>query len=387
MAKIGRPGLPESERRRIWEHWKQGKSYSEISRTVGVPPGSVFSILKPRGGIYFPEPKPRPNALTVSEREEISRGIAAGESVRQIARTVGKAASTISREIKKNKGPQSYRAVDAQDRAIRQTRRPQRLKLQKNPVLRNYVSARLERYWSPEQIAGRLRLDYPANTRMHVSHEAVYRAVYLNASRKILPHGIHHCLRRHRPIRHGRHYSTRGQWRSQIKQATPIGQRPDAAETREELGHWEGDLVLGSRTTQVATLVDRASRRVHLLQLADRTAKCVRTQLTDYLRQRPEITMKSLTWDRGMELAEHQDISRDTHIEIFFADPRSPWQRGTNENTNGLVRQYLPKKTTMAEHTQADLDDIAEQLNTRPRKTLGYRTPLEAEQAGVALTS
>ena len=387
MAKIGRPGLPESERRRVWELWRQGRGFSEISRQVGVPPGSVFSILKPRGGIYFPEPKPRKGALSLDEREEISRGIAAGDSVRRIASRLGRAASTVSREVNKNKKVKGYRAVDAHDRALRRARRPQRLKLQKNPVVRNYVAARLRQAWSPEQIAGRLLLDYPDSPRMHISHEAIYRAIYLNSGHNALPHNIHHHLRRHRPLRHSRYYTTRGQWRSQIKNARPISDRPGAADQRAEPGHFEGDLLIGSKSSQIATLVNRCTRETHIVQLADRSAQSVKTQLSRYLTQRPWLRMRTLTWDRGMELAEHQATSGATGVEIFFADPRSPWQRGTNENTNGLLRQYLPKKTSLATYDQTELDDIPHRLNTRPRKTLGYRTPLEATRQGVALTN
>lgn len=386
MAKLGRPGLPETERRRVWELWKQGQSFSQISEAVGVPPGSVFSILRPRGGIWFPEPIAPTGALSLAEREEISWGLAAEHSIRRIAAELGRAPSTISREIRKNKGHKKYRAIDAHDQATRNRARPQRLKLQKNPVLTNYVSARLQKYWSPEQIAGRLRLDYPDNPRMHISHEAIYRSVYLHKVRKILPHNIHRCLRRARPIRHGKHHSTRGQWRSQIKNARSIHERPKEAEDRTVLGHWEGDLIIGGTHSQIATLVDRASRKVELVQLADRSAQHLTTILTQRRIQQPETTVKTLTWDRGMELADHQTITQATGVEIFFADPLSPWQRGTNENTNGLIRQYLPKKTNLSAYSQADLDQIAHELNTRPRKCLGYRTPNEAEHAGVALT-
>jgi len=385
MAKIGRPGLPEAERRRVWQLWKQGHSFTGISETVGVPPGSVFSILRPRGGIWFPEPTPPPGALSLAEREEISRGLAADQSIRTIAAQLGRAPSTISREIAKNKGPKRYRAIDAHDRATRKRSRPQRLKLQKNPVLTNYVSARLQRYWSPEQIAGRLRLDYPSNTRMHISHEAIYRTVYMHKVRKILPHNIHRCLRRNRPLRHGKHYSTRGQWRSQIKNARSIHDRPAEAEDRTVLGHWEGDLIIGGTNSQIATLVDRASRKVELVQLADRSAQHLTTALSQR-RTQHQGAVKTLTWGRGMELADHHTLTQATGVEVFFADPLSPWQRGTNENTNGLIRQYLPKKTNLTKYSQTELDQIARELNTRPRKCLGYRTPLEVEEYGVALT-
>lgn len=350
------------------------------------PPGSVFSILRPRGGIWFPEPAPPAGALSLAEREEISRGLAADKSIRAMAAQLGRAPSTISREVAKNKGPKRYRAIDAHDRATRNRARPQRLKLQKNPVLSNYVSARLQRFWSPEQIAGRLRLDYPDNPRMHISHEAIYRTVYLHKVRKILPHNIHRGLRRNRSIRHGQHHSTRGQWRSQIKNARSIHDRPAEAEDRTVLGHWEGDLIIGGTNSQIATLVDRTSRKVDLVQLADRSAEHLTAALTQRRTQHQKVDVKTLTWDRGMELADHQTITQTTGVEIFFADPLSPWQRGTNENTNGLIRQYLPKKTNLSRYSQSDLDQIAHQLNTRPRKSLGYQTPIEVEQHGVALT-
>lgn len=379
MAKIGRPGLPESERRRVWDLWKAGQGFSAISREVGVPAGSVLSILKPRGGVYFPQPHPRLDALTLLEREEISRGLAAGTSIRTIASRLHRAPSTISREINRNKGRRAYRAVDANDRATRRRARPQRLRLQKNPPLCKYVASRLKRRWSPEQIAGRLRRDYPGNPRMHISHEAIYHAVYTNSSRHTLPEKIHHRLRRHQPIRHGKHYTTHGTWRSQIKGARPIGERPAEAESRTVVGHWEGDLIIGSNTSQVATLVDRASRTVDLVKSASREAIPVAERLSERIgRYDTGSPMKSLTWDRGMELAAHQQITEATGVDVFFADPHSPWQRGTNENTNGLVRQYLPKKTDLGLKSQAELDTIAGEMNNRPRKCLDYQTPTEA---------
>lgn len=387
MGRIGRPGLPEQERRRVWELWKAGKTYSEISRIVGVPPGSIFSILQPRGGIYHPAPTPRTTALALPEREEISRGIASGESLRAIASRLGRAPSTISREIQKNGGIAKYRAISAQHRAARRAKRPQPLKLETDTVLRDYVSEKLEEFWSPEQIAGRLRLEYPDDPTRWISHEAIYRGVYLNSVRRALPKKIHHCLRRRRPLRHSRYHTTSGQWRSQIKQACPISERPEEANQRQEPGHWEGDLIIGSNSSQVATLVDRFTRETILLQLPDRTASSLSTYLTQYLHKHPHLHVVTLTWDRGMEMAEHQHISKATGVDIYFADPQSPWQRGTNENTNGLIRQFLPKKTDLSQHSQNQLNKIAHQLNTRPRKVLGFRTPLEVETQLVALTN
>ena len=380
VAKLGRPGLPDSERRRVWELWKGGQGFSAISREVGVPPGSVFSILKPRGGIYFPCPRPRKSALTLAEREEISRGLAAGMSLRKIAEGLGRAPSTVSREVSRNGGLKSYRAVDSHDRATRLRARPQRLKLQKNPVLRNYVGARLARYWSPEQIAGRLRRDYPNNTRMHISHEAIYHAVYTNSTRNTFSGKVHTCLRRGQPLRHGQSYTTRGTWRSQIKGARPLPERPTEAEDRTVLGHWEGDLIIGSNNSQVATVVDRTSRMVDLVKLPSRRAKVVSGCLSKRIAAYDvNVPMRTLTWDRGMELASHQDLTACTGVEVYFADPHSPWQRGSNENTNGLVRQYLPKKTNLALKSQGELDHIANELNNRPRKCLGFQTPQEVQ--------
>lgn len=370
----------------MWELWKQGVSYSEISRVVGVAPGSVFSILKPRGGIYFPEPKAPAGALSLAEREEISRGIARGESFRSIATRLHRAPSTISREVRNNGGRRKYRALAADHRATRRRRRPQALKLESHPGLRDYVQVRLKKFWSPEQIAGRLRREFPDERGMWISHEAIYRSVYLNSTRQVFSARIHQHLRRRRPLRHGRSHSTSGQWRSQIKHARSITERPCEADDRSEIGHWEGDLLLGSRISQVATLVDRRTRKTVIVKLPDRTAQNTRIHLGRYLKDNPDLDIKTITWDRGMELAEHQELSQATGVDVFFADARSPWQRGTNENTNGLLRQYLPKKTNLASYTQSELDDIADELNNRPRKTLDFQTPLEAVQEVVALT-
>lgn len=283
MAKIGRPGLAEIDRRRVRDLWKQGQPSTKISESLGVAPGSVFSIFRTRGGIWFPKPTSAAIALGLAEREAISRGLAAGRSIRAIASELGRAPSTINREISKNKGRAHYRGIDAHERAYRKRARSQRLKLQKNPVLTNYITARLQRLWSPEQIAGRLRLDYPNNSRMQISHEAIYRTVFLHKVRKILPHNIHHCLRRNRSIRHGRSYFTRGQWRSKVQNARSIHDRPQEANNRTVSGHREGDLIIGDTHSQIATLVDRATRKVDLVQLKDRSATHLTAALTHFL--------------------------------------------------------------------------------------------------------
>lgn len=380
MAKIGRPGLPSDRRQQVWELWKSGASLSEISRTVGSPPGSIFSILLPFGGFYQAPQRRRPGTLTLVEREEISRGLAAGESYRAIGRRLGRPASTISREVAKNKGPRRYRAIDADDRAWRRARRPQKCKLARNPVLRGYVAARLREDWSPEQIAGALRKRHPAGSGMRVSHETIYKSLFVQ-SRGVLAKELQKHLRSGRPIRRSVHNNVTGQWRSQIKDAVSISERPAEAEDRAIPGHWEGDLLLGRHWTQIATVVERATRFTVLVQVDGRDMESVTAGLSREMNLLPEQLRRSLTWDRGMELADHKTVTKNTGLDVYFADPRSPWQRGTNENTNRLLRQYFPKGVSMKDLTQADLDAVAARLNSRPRKTLDFDTPADRLQA------
>lgn len=378
MAKIGRPGLPSQKRQQVWEMWRAGSSLSEISRTVGSPPGSIYSILLPYGGFYQPPQQRRPDTLSVKEREEISRGLARGESLRLIARRLGRAASTISREVARNKGVRRYRAVDADDRAWRRARRPKPCKLALNPVLREYVAARLLEDWSPEQIAGTLRRQ-PLECGSQVSAETIYKSLFIQ-SRQVLPRGLQKHLRSGRPMRRSVHNTVTGQWRSQIKDAVSISQRPTEADDRVIAGHWEGDLLLGRGLSQIATVVERSTRYTVLVHTLGRDMASVTAGLSREMALLPEQVRRSLTWDRGMELADHKTVTANTRLAVFFADPHCPWQRGTNENTNRLLRQYLPKGVSMAQLTQGDLDRIAAKLNTRPRKTLGYRTPAECLQ-------
>lgn len=379
MAKIGRPGLPSQKRQQVWEMWRAGSSLSEISRTVGSPPGSIFSILLPYGGFYQPPQRRRPGTLTLQEREEISRGLAAGESFRSIAKRLGRSPSTITREVEKNKGVRRYRAVDADDRAWRRARRPKPCKLALNPALCAYVTARLREDWSPEQIAGTLRLQQ-LSVEQRVSAETIYKSLFVQ-SRGVLPRELQKHLRSRRPMRRSVHNTVTGQWRSQIKDAVSISQRPAEADQREVLGHWEGDLLLGRGLTQIATLVERSTRFTVLVQVDGRDMASVTAGLSRELTRLPERARRSLTWDRGMELADHKTVAANTGLSVFFADPRSPWQRGTNENTNRLLRQYFPKGTSLGNLTQDDLDAIAAKLNSRPRKTLAYRTPSERLEA------
>lgn len=376
MAKIGRPGLPSDRRQQVWEMWKTGSSISEIAREVGALPGSIFSIFLPFGGIYQAPQQRRPGTLSLAEREEISRGLARGDSYRAIGRALGRSASTITREVAKNKGARRYRAVDADDRAWRRARRPQTCLLARRPRLRDFVAAKLAEDWSPDQIAGYLAKHYRGEPEMRVSHETIYKSLFIQ-SRGVLAKDLQKHLRTRRPIRRSVHNTVTGQWRSQIREAVPISERPAEVDDRAIPGHWEGDLLLGRHWTQVATVVERSTRYAVVVQLDSRHMQTVTEGLRRTMTRLPEHLRKSLTWDRGMELADHKTVSVDTGLEVYFADPHSPWQRGTNENTNGLLRQYLPKGKSMSGLTQDDLDGIAAKLNSRPRKSLDYDTPAD----------
>ncbi len=380
MAKMGRPGMSDELRRELWRMWASGYSFSEIARAIGHPPGSIFTVVRQTGG-YVPAPsRRRPGTLTLREREEISRGLARGHSIRQIARTLGRAPSTICREITRNRGRRRYRAVDADDRAWRRARRPRPCLLATNPDLRAFVAARLQDDWSPEQIAGTLRKQHPAQSGMWVSHETIYKSLFVQ-SRGVLARELQQHLRTKRPTRRNIHNTVTGQWRSQITDAVSIRERPAEVEDRAIPGHWEGDLLLGRHWSQIATVVERATRFTVLVQLDGRDMGTVTAGLSRTMARLPEQVRKTLTWDRGMELADHKTVTAKTGLDVYFADPRSPWQRGTNENTNRLLRQYFPKGTSMAGFTQNDLDAVAAKLNSRPRKTLDYDTPADRLQA------
>ena len=380
MAKLGRPGMSDELRRELWRMWGSGSSISDIARAIGHPPGSIFTVLRQTGG-YVPSPrKRRSGTLTLHEREEISRGLARGASMRLIARRLGRAPSTISREVARNRGGRRYRAIDADDRAWRRARRPKQCLLATNPELRAYVAARLRDDWSPEQIAGTLRKHHPAGSGMWVSHETIYKSLFVQ-SRGVLARELQRHLRTRRPTRRNIHNTVTGQWRSQITDAVSIRERPAEAEDRAIPGHWEGDLLLGRHWSQIATVVERSTRFTVLVQLDGRDMTTVTAGLSRTMARLPEQLRKSLTWDRGMELADHKTVTANTGLAVYFADPRSPWQRGTNENTNRLLRQYFPKGTSMAHFTQDDLDAVAARLNSRPRKTLEYDTPAAKLQA------
>lgn len=376
MARIGRPGLPSEKRQQVWELWRRGASISVIAQAVGSPPGSIFSILRPFGGIYQPPQRRRVGALTLPEREEISRGLATGESLRAIGRRLERSPSTISREISRNRGVRKYRAVDADDRAWRRAKRPKACRLAERPALCAYVSARLREDWSPEQISGTLRKMHPDDPMMWVSHETIYKTLFI-ASRGALAAELRKHLRSGRPLRRNPKNTVKGQHRGEIKDAVSIVDRPPEVEDRAVPGHWEGDLLLGRHWSQIATVVERTTRYTVLVHVTSRSMDAVSEGLSREMAKLPQTVRRTLTWDRGMELANHPEVTKNTGLAVFFADPRSPWQRGTNENTNRLLRQYFPKGMSLAALTQAELNAVAVKLNTRPRKTLEYDTPAE----------
>ncbi len=387
MARLGRPGgLSAAGKKEMWERWRAGESISDIARALQKAPGSIHGMIEKTGGFSVPERRRRRCVLTPAEREEISRGLAAGESLRTIARRLGRPASTVCREVNRNGDRRNYRAQKAEERAWHRARRPKRCLLTLNERLRDLVAQKLREDWSPEQISGWLKREYPLDEAMHISHETIYRTLFVQArgalKRELLAH-----LRSRRMMRKSRRASTRGQPRGQIKEAVSIRERPPEAEDRAVPGHWEGDLISGSRNTHIATLVERSSRFVMLVRLSGKDTEIVVAALGEQIRRLPGTMMDTLTWDRGPEMAAHKKFTVATDVAVYFCDPQSPWQRGTSENTNRLLRQYLPRKTDLSVHSQHDLDLIALKLNSRPRKTLDYSTPAATLAETVALTS
>jgi IS30 family transposase len=385
VARVGRPeGLSEEGKKELWKRWRAGESISDIARVLQKAPGSIHGMIEATGGFSPPERRRRRYALTLAEREEISRGLATGESLRAIARRLGRSASTVCREVEHNGGRNRYRAAKAEERSWQRARRPKRCLLTMNDGLRSLVAHKLKEHWSPQQISGWLKREYPLEEAMRVSHETIYRTLFVQArgalKRELLAH-----LRSRRMMRKSRCASTRGQPRGQIKEAVSIRERPPEAEDRAVPGHWEGDLISGSRNTHIATLVERSSRFVVLVRLSGKDTETVVEALSEQIRRLPATMMDTLTWDRGPEMAAHKKFTVATDVAVYFCDPKSPWQRGTSENTNRLLRQYLPRKTDLSVYDQADLDLIALKLNTRPRKTLAYSTPAATLAEAVAL--
>ena len=372
MARMGRPGLPEAQKQIVWQQWKQGRPIREIGLGMGRTPGAIRFLLATNGGIVPPTRHRADRSLTLAEREEISRGLAAGWSYREIGRRLNRPASTISREIGRNGGADSYRANRADELAWDRARRPKHCVLATNAALRQLVAQRLVQRWSPEQIAAWLKLEFPAEESLRVSHETIYRSLFIQA-RGALKKELCAHLRTHRKMRRSKALVVAP--RGGIVDAVSIRERPAEVEDRAIPGHWEGDLVSGSNNSHVATLVERRTRFVMLVKVKGRDTASVVSALSRQVQSLPKELRKSLTWDRGTEMAGHKDFTVATNVQVYFCDPQSPWQRGSNENTNGLLRQYLPHGTDLSVHSQAALNKIALSLNQRPRETLGFRTP------------
>jgi len=376
----------DAQKALMWERWKQGWTLHQIGQLFNRAHTSVQGILSRTGGFRPPQRSRSKIALTLAEREEISRAVAEGQSVRSIAARLDRAPSTVSREIKRNGGRANYRAAEADDAAWNRALRPKACKLREDRALARTVADKLRLLWSPEQIAGWLKHTYPRESH-RVSHETIYRSLFIQARGALKKELLQH-LRRTRGMRRSRHYTQKTtDTHGRIIDAVSISERPAAVEDRAVPGHWEGDLLFGDRSSQIATLVERQTRYVMLVKVASNDTATVVNALIKNARKLPQELYKSLTWDRGHEMAGHKRFTLATDIQVYFCDPRSPWQRGSNENTNGLLRQYLPKGIDISSYSQAKLNAVARQLNERPRKTLGYQTPAGMFSQSVALTS
>ena len=378
-----RRGFTAAEKTELWDRWQGGESLKAIGRAFGKPSSSIYCQVSPHGGIRPVVRRRSRLALTLSEREEISRGIVVQRSIRSIATIVGRSPSTVSREVRRNGGHARYRAAHADAQAWARARRPKQCKLALSPWLRRMVARQLRLSWSPQQIAGWLKRAYPGEEAYQVSHETIYRSLFVQA-RGVLKKELLRHLRSKRTMRRSRHASGTGDGRGQIKNMISIRERPASVEDRAVPGHWEGDLLSGPKDSYIVTLVERHTRYVLLAKVADKSTQTVVSALIKQAKKLPNELYKSLTWDRGKELTDHRRFSLATDIDVYFCDPRSPWQRGSNENTNRLLRQYFPKGTDLSAHSQAHLNKVARQLNERPRKTLGFETPAERFNACVA---
>jgi IS30 family transposase len=384
MVRRRRPWLSATQKAEVWRRWRQGESLQTIGRALGWATKCMHYVVAGTGG-RPPAPRRRSRlALTADEREEISRGLASGDSLRAVGRRVGRAPSTVSREVRRHGGRHAYRAAAADARAWARSRRPKPCRLATRRALRQAVAAKLALEWSPQQIAGWLRHVYPDNPEMHVSHETIYLSLFVQ-SRGVLKKALMAHLRQRRTYRRPKNAAAHPGGR--IVDAVSIRERPATVEDRAIPGHWEGDLLAGAANSHVATLVERSSRYVLLIRLRGKETRHVVQALTQRVRLLPAGLMASLTWDRGYELAAHRTFSIATGVRVYFCDPQSPWQRGSNENTNGLLRQYMPRGTDLSRYQQPQLDAIAHRLNTRPRKTLGYRTPADRLAEIVAPTA
>ena len=378
----------EEERQTIWDMREAGVPVKRIARHLGRQNVSLRKFIADAGG-KRPTPRQRSELrLSLQEREEISRGLAAGDSIRAIAEALGRSPSTVCREVNVNGGRKKYRALVSDRAACRRALRPKRAKLAECRRLRRVVERKLEARWSPEQISAWLASEYPDSPEMQVSHETIYQSLFVQ-SRGALRRELHSCLRTGRAMRRPKTYVKGNRiGAGKIKNMVMISERPAEVKDRAVPGHWEGDLIFGKKMTSIGTLVERHSRYVILLKLPNgHGAESVRTAMTKHILTLPAQLRRSITWDQGKEMAEHVQFTVDTGVKIYFCDPKSPWQRGSNENTNGLLRQYLPKSSDLSQCSQRELDAIARSLNTRPRQTLGWMTPSQAFAEAVALTA
>ena len=378
-------GLSAAQKSDVWRRWKTGQTLHEIGRAFGKEHSSIRCLVSRHGGIAPAVRRRSLLALTLREREEISRGIASGSSIREIAKRLDRVTSTVSREVKRHGGRPAYRASQADGEAWQSALRPKRCLLSLHVKLRNIVASKLVLDWSPEQISGWLKTQYPDDESMRVSHETIYRSLFIQA-RGVLKKELLEHLRSKRRTRRSRHSRIFKDARGQIAEAISIRERPAEVGDRAIPGHWEGDLLRGARNSHIATLVERHSRFTALVKVSSRDTAVVVAALTRHVRKLPKALRRSLTWDRGLEMAKHKSFTVATDVKVYFCDPQSPWQRGSNENTNGLLRQYFPKKTDLSDYAQSDLDKVALRLNQRPRKTLGFQTPASKLQESVAST-
>jgi IS30 family transposase len=381
MIKDGRPGLAEDQKADMWRRWKAGYSIREICEALKRSSSPVYQQLAIRGGIA-PSGRVRAVVLKMAEREEISRGLVSGESIRSIARRLARSPSTVSREVARHGGRAGYRANHADYEASLAALRPKPCRLALNGKLRKVVASKLALEWSPEQISGWLKIRYPGDENMQISHETIYKSLFIQA-RGVLKKELIKHLRTGRRFRYARK-SASEDLRGKIPDTISIRERPAEIEDRAIPGHWEGDLLCGTKSSQIITLVERHSRYTSLIKVADHKTENVMAALTRHARSLPKSLRRSVTWDHGKEMANHVSFSVATDVKVYFCDPSSPWQRGTNENTNGLLRQYFPKGADLSGFTQSQLDRVALRLNQRPRKTLGFKTPADKFRACVA---
>lgn len=385
MKQRPRINYTQSDKALMWDRWKEGASLHQIAALFDRPHSSIRGILAESGGIRPSVRCRSQRVLSLAEREEISRALAVGVSIRSIAKLLGRSPSTVSREINRNGGQGCYRASQADQAAWERACRPKVCKLTENQGLAHIVASKLQCQWSPQQIAGWLKHTYPCNQNFYVSHETIYRSLFIQARGALKKELLEH-LRRTRGMRRSRHHTQKTTNHGRITDTVSIRERPADVEDRAVPGHWEGDLLFGDCNSQIATLVERHTRYVMLVKVGSKDTKTVIDALIENARALPQELYQSLTWDRGKEMADHKRFTLATDIDVYFCDPQSPWQRGSNENTNGLLRQYFPKGLDISNYSQIQLNAVARKLNERPRKTLNYETPAERFSQVVAST-